>query len=66
MTHDDVLRAHRRATLVGACAVAALGALVGAAAGGWLPAVGVAVITGGGTLFSGYLVRSTYRPTSGR
>lgn len=66
MTTADAFRAHRRITLVLACVVAALGALVGAAAGGWLPALGVAAVAGGGVLLAGYLVRSAYRPTSGR
>ncbi|MEU9925096.1 hypothetical protein AB0H51_28075 [Streptomyces griseoluteus] len=57
MTPDDALRAHRRATLLVACAMAALGALVGAAAGTWLTAAVMAVVSGGGTLLGGYLVR---------
>jgi adenine/guanine phosphoribosyltransferase-like PRPP-binding protein len=66
VTLHKAFRAHRNATLLLACATAALGALVGAAAGGWLPALAVAAITGSGVLVSGRLVRSPYRATSRR
>jgi hypothetical protein len=57
MTPHTAARAHRNLTLLTACMVAALGALVGAAAGGWVIAVLVALVAGGGALLGGYLVR---------
>jgi hypothetical protein len=66
MTMQTALRAHRTATLLIACAVAVLGALVGAAAGGWLAALAVAAVAGSGPLIAGHLIRSPYRPTSRR
>lgn len=57
MTPDDALRTHRNTTLLIACAVAAAGALVGLAADGVAIAALIAVMTGGGALLGGYLVR---------
>jgi hypothetical protein len=57
MTPADALRTHRNTTLLIACAVAAAGALVGRAADGWGIAAVIAVMTGGGALLGGYLVR---------
>ncbi|MBG7704843.1 hypothetical protein HCJ76_43980 [Streptomyces sp. MC1] len=57
MTPADALRAHRNTTLLIACAVGALGALVGRATDGWGTAAIVAAVSGGGALFGGYMVR---------
>lgn len=57
MTPDDAKRAHRKITLLTACVLAALAAPAGYDHGGWVNAVVVTVIAGGGGLVGGYLVR---------